>query len=454
MTTDKTAIELNRLRHENEQLRIQLSLKNAYIRDKLNELLDVMGTKSLREEELNDDMLLYMDPLGIIFKSLRHFLANLKETNAQLHLLNEETAAIFEGAEVGIMVVDSDYRVQSYNTKMKELFFQDKEESEIRKENCFHLLCKENGPPEQCVCRNVLTSAGPFRILGKKLRGHIFDVAATPLKGKDGLINDIIVVYNDITELKQSQEALDKTNARLEQRVNERTAQLQATNKELDAFAYSVSHDLRAPLRSMEGFSHALMDDYADKLDDVGKGYLKRIQAGSVKMAELINALLKLSRVSRSELTIVPVKIGEMAAGIASELQETDSDRDVEFRINAGLTTIADGALIKSVMENLLGNAWKFTSKKGKALIEFGAIDNDCQQVFFVRDNGVGFSMEYVSRLFGAFQRLHRHDEFEGTGIGLATVQRIITLHGGRIWAEGTEGTGATFYFTLGGTDQ
>jgi len=151
---------------------------------------------------------------------------------------------------------------------------------------------------------------------------------------------------------------------------------------------------------------------------------------------------------------MIPVKIGAMAAEIAKELQEADPDRDVEFRINAGLTAIADGAMIKSVMENLLGNAWKFTSKTGKALIEFSVTGDNGRQVFFVRDNGVGFNMEYVSRLFGAFQRLHRHDEFEGTGIGLATVQRIITLHGGRIWAEGAEGKGAAFYFALGGADQ
>ena len=452
--TDESAKELDRLRQENEKLRTRLSLKSAYIRNKVNELLDVMGTKPLRVEELDDDMLLDMDPLGIIFNSIRHVLANLKETNTRLHLLSEETAAIFEGADVGIMVLDSDYRIKSYNTKMKEIFFPDKAESEIISENCFHLLCQESAPPEFCVCRNVLVAKGLSRIMSKKLRNHVFDVSATPLIGKDGLIRDIVVVYNDITELTQSQDALDKTNAQLEQRVNERTAQLQATNKELDAFAYSVSHDLRAPLRSLEGFSHALMDDYADKLDDTGRGYLKRIQAGSVRMAELIDALLKLSRISRSDLTMIPVKIGAMAAEIAKELQEADPDRDVEFRIDAGLTAIADGAMIKSVMENLLGNAWKFTSKTGKALIEFSVTGDNGRQVFFVRDNGVGFNMEYVSRLFGAFQRLHRHDEFEGNGIGLATVQRIITLHGGRIWAEGAEGKGAAFYFTLGGADQ
>jgi len=452
-TTHETVTELDRLRQENEQLRTRLGLKNAYLRRKVNELLDVMGTRPLRAEELDDDMLLEMDPLGIIFNSIRHVLANLKETNAQLHLLSEETAAIFEGADVGIMVLGSDYRIKSYNTKMKELFFQDKEEAEIKGENCFHLLCLESAPPELCVCSNVLASAGVSRIMGKKLRGHIFDVAATPLKGKDGLTKDIVVVYNDITVLQQSQDALDKINAQLEQRVNERTAQLQNTNKELDAFAYSVSHDLRAPLRSLEGFSSALMEDYFDKLDDTGKNYLKRIQVNSVRMAKLIDALLKLSRVTRRELTLTPVKIGQMAAEIASELQEAEPARDVEFKINSGLVVIADGAMMKSVMENLLGNAWKFTGTTGKALIEFGVIYEEAQPVFFIRDNGVGFNMEYASKLFGAFQRLHRNDEFEGTGIGLATVQRIILLHGGRVWAEGEEGKGATFYFTLGETD-
>ena len=164
-TTNEPVTELDRLRQENEHLRTRLSLKNAYIRSKVNELLDVMGTKPLRAEELDDDMLLEMDPLGIIFNSIRHVLANLKETNAQLHLLSEETAAIFEGADVGIMVLDSDYRIQSYNTKMKELFFQDKEEAEIKGENCFHLLCLESGPPELCVCSNVLRSEGVSRIM-------------------------------------------------------------------------------------------------------------------------------------------------------------------------------------------------------------------------------------------------------------------------------------------------
>lgn len=451
--TVEHSAEIERLRQENRYLRSRLSLKNSYIRNKINELLDVMGTKPLREEELDDDMLLEMDPLGIIFNSIRYVLANLKETNARLHLLNEETAAIFEAADVGIMVVGSDYMIKSCNNKMKELFFPDREERSIMGEHCFNLLCHENAPPKKCVCRNVMHSEGFSRIMGKKLHGHVFDVAATPIKGVDGEIKDIVVVYNDITLMQQAQEALNQSNAELEQRVNERTAQLQASNKELDSFAYSVSHDLRAPLRSIEGFSHALLDDYADRLDDTGKDYLQRIQSGSIRMSKLIDALLKLSRITRRELSPAPVNIGQMAAEIAADLQQSDPDRNVEFRINKGLTAIGDAAMIRSVLANLIGNAWKFTAKRERAVIEFDAEAGGANHVYFVRDNGAGFSMEYKNRLFGAFQRLHRTDEFEGTGIGLATVQRIILLHSGTIWAEAEEGKGAAFYFTLGDAD-
>jgi light-regulated signal transduction histidine kinase (bacteriophytochrome) len=195
------------------------------------------------------------------------------------------------------------------------------------------------------------------------------------------------------------------------------------------------------------------MDDYSDKLDDTGKDFIQRIQRGCVRMGKLIDALLKLSRITRSELNRTPVRIGLIAQQIADELQRTTPGREVEFRIDTGVLAVADPAMIRSVMENLLRNAWKFTARTEKAIIQFGAIKNDGNFTYFVKDNGAGFSMEYKNRLFGAFQRLHRNDEFEGTGIGLATVQRIILLHGGMIWGEGEEGKGATFNFTLGGTE-
>jgi signal transduction histidine kinase len=265
-------------------------------------------------------------------------------------------------------------------------------------------------------------------------------------------VTELVKTFKSLSERrKEAENELSCLNAQLEQRVNERTAQLKASNKELDAFSYSVAHDLRAPLRAVEGFSHVLIEDCSDKLDDSGKDYLRRIQNACVRMGKLIDALLKLSRITRSELKPSHVMIGAMAKEIAGELQRSDPDRDVELRINTELTAVADSTMIRSVMENLLGNAWKFTRHTEKAVIEFDADKGNAHQVYFVKDNGAGFSMEYKNKLFGAFQRLHRNDEFEGTGIGLATVQRVIMLHGGRVWAEGEEGNGAAFYFTLEG---
>ena len=286
-----------------------------------------------------------------------------------------------------------------------------------------------------------------------KTYGEVND-STISLENTSSEVSELIASFKHLTAMRKEAEAgLSALNSQLEQRVNERTAQLKAMNKELDAFSYSVSHDLRTPLRAVEGFSHALLEDYSDRLDDSGQDYLRRIQGGCVRMGKLIDALLKLSRITRSELKPTPVNIGHMAGEIASELQLSEPGRNVEFRIDTKLTAIADPVLIRSVIENLMGNAWKFTRHIEQAIIEFNSDNGDPDRVYFVKDNGAGFSMEYKSKLFGAFQRLHRDEDFEGTGIGLATVQRILRLHGGRIWAEGKEGKGAIFYFTLGGTD-
>jgi len=243
--------------------------------------------------------------------------------------------------------------------------------------------------------------------------------------------------------------------AHLEQRVAERTAQLAAVNDELEAFAYSVSHDLRAPLRSVDGFAQALLEEYVGKLDAAGQDYLRRVRAASQHMGQLIDDLLNLSRLTRSELRMARVDLSRLARGVASELQTREPERRVDFQIADGVFVQGDRRLLRVALENLLGNAWKFTSGRPQARIEFGAKRDGEEPVYFVRDNGAGFDMAYADKLFGAFQRLHGVHEFEGTGIGLATVQRIIHRHGGRVWAEGTVGQGATLYFTLnvGGRD-
>ncbi len=234
----------------------------------------------------------------------------------------------------------------------------------------------------------------------------------------------------------------------------ERSSQdLEDANRELEAFSYSVSHDLRAPLRSIDGFSQILLEDYAEELDEEGKHYLARVRAASQRMGRLIDDLLGLSRVTRSALNRRRVDLSALAEEVAGELREANPERSVAFSAQKGLEVWGDTRLLRVALENLIGNAWKFTSKKSEAKIEFGLDEGLSRRgrvpVYYVRDNGAGFEMSYADKLFGAFQRLHGASEFEGTGIGLATAQRVVRRHGGRIWAEGEVGRGATFYFTL-----
>jgi signal transduction histidine kinase len=256
-------------------------------------------------------------------------------------------------------------------------------------------------------------------------------------------IGDLGRSFNEMTE------NLITARTSLEQKVRERTVQLEDLNKELEAFIYSVSHDLRAPLRSINGFSQAILEDYKERLDEQGRDYLNRIRAASQRMGQLIDDMLRLSRVTRVEMIIEKVNISEVAQVVAHELQKTEPERRVEFIIQKGISLKGDVNLLKIVLENLLDNAWKFTGKNPETRIEFGSMQRDGESVYFVRDNGAGFDMAYADKLFVPFQRLHSIAEFPGTGIGLAIVQRIVRRHGGNIWAEAEVGKGATFYFTI-----
>lgn len=239
--------------------------------------------------------------------------------------------------------------------------------------------------------------------------------------------------------------------ADLEKRVEERTHDLETANQELEAFSYSVSHDLRAPLRTIDGFSLALYEDFGNKLDDEGRDYIHRVRNGVQRMGQLIDALLQLSRVTRTDLVRETTDLAELARSVAADLKASDPDRNVRFEIpGTPVLAQADPRLLRVALENLLGNAFKFTAKTPNAVIRFGSYPGEGVNVYFVRDNGAGFDMQYVDRLFTAFQRLHGDRDFKGSGIGLATTLRIVRRHQGRIWAEGKEDQGATFYFTLG----
>ena len=263
---------------------------------------------------------------------------------------------------------------------------------------------------------------------------------AQELAGRAAIAIDNARLYQQAQEL----------NEMLESRVKQRTDQLEAANRELEAFSYSVSHDLRAPLRGIDGFSQALEEDYAQELNGTAKRYLERIRAGTQRMGRLIDDLLNLSRLSRTEVRTQAVDLASVAEMIAEELKSRQPDRRVTFTVAKGMVAKGDERLLGIVLQNLLENAWKFTAKCDQACIEVGLYQaEEAPHAYFVKDNGAGFDMAYADKLFGAFQRLHSPSEFEGTGIGLATVQRIILRHGGRVWAESEVGRGATFYFTL-----
>ncbi len=251
-------------------------------------------------------------------------------------------------------------------------------------------------------------------------------------------------------KVEEKTKTIMEINSQLEERVQQRTRELEAANKELEAFAHSVSHDLRAPLRAIDGFSQAIVEDYSDIFDDTAKLYFDRIRNATMQMASLIDDLLELSRITRSDFSTSSVDLAVLANDTIRLLHMTEPERPYTFICPASINVRADLGLMSIALNNLLGNAWKYTAKTDRAMIEFGFMEQNGKPVYFIKDNGVGFDNKYVDTLFQPFQRLHPRSEFEGTGVGLATVVRVIQRHNGEIWGEGEEGKGASFFFTLG----
>jgi signal transduction histidine kinase len=288
----------------------------------------------------------------------------------------------------------------------------------------------------------IMTGEGTIATAVEAMRAGAFDYILKPFK-----LSAILPVLSramTVRSVRLENEALSRC-------VRERTDELEEANRELEAFSYSVSHDLRAPLRSIDGFSRILLEEYSDALDPKGRDYLARLQKSAQRMAELIADLLSLSRVSRSELRRASVDLSRLARSIADDLQQADAGRGALFEIADGLAADADPRLVRVLLDNLLANAWKFTSRIPQARIEVGRAHNDGETIYFVRDNGAGFELARASKLFAPFQRLHTDAEFPGTGIGLSIARRIVERHGGRLWAEAEPDRGATFFFTLSG---
>jgi PAS domain S-box-containing protein len=386
---------------------------------------------------------------GILVSSAIRDVTQRKLAEEKMSQSEERFRLLVQGVkDYAILMLDPDGRVASWNEGAQRINGYTAEE--IIGQHFSRFFTPEdiaaNGPSREL---EIARLDGRFENEGWRVRkdGSRFwtDVIITAVNGPRGELRGFSKVTRDVTQSKKIAEEV----AALNESARLHAVQLEVVNKELEAFSYSVSHDLRAPLRSIDGFSLALLEDYSDKLDETGNSHLRRIRAATQRMAQLIDDLLKLAFVTRSEMRIEPVNLSALATEILAELHKSEPLRQAECVVHERIVAHGDPRLLRLVMENLIGNAWKFTGKKQRAKIEFSVEQRDGEAVYEVRDNGAGFDLKYAEKLFGAFQRLHATTDFPGTGVGLATVQRIVHRHRGKVAATGAEGEGATFSFTL-----
>ena len=370
---------------------------------------------------------------------------------AEKALRDRETRfrALLEAAPDAIVIADTQGRIELVNAQTERIFGYARDRLigqpiEILVPD--RLRDRHVGHRENYIAGPRVRAMGEgLELRGRRADGSEFPVAISlsPVETSNGAL--VIAAIRDVTE----RDRIERKIQALNQRLTRDNAELAAVNLELEAFSYSVSHDLRAPLRAIDGFSQALLEDCSGTLDDTGRDYLDRVRRSAQRMGLLIDDLIKLSRVTRADTHMQDVDLSALAERIAQDLEATEPERLVDFSIQPALVAHGDARLLQIVLENLLGNAWKFTSGRTPSRIEVGRSRQDGEEAFFVRDNGAGFNMAYVDKLFRAFQRLHDAADFAGTGIGLATAQRVIHKHGGRIWATGEIDKGATFYFRI-----
>lgn len=379
-------------------------------------------------------------------------ITNRKEIEVALRKSEERYRSLIETTNDWIWEIDDNFRFTYSSLKVQTILGY--ERTNVIGQSIFDLIAANKRKAVQDEFSELALHQEAF--VGKEFSFEnadgdvtIFETSGIPLFDNSGIFLGYRGIAKDITERKKTELQIARMNDELENTVVERTKMLRIANKELEAFSYSVSHDLRAPLRSIDGFSQALIEDYGNELDEIAQNYLSRVRSAAQKMSTLIDDMIKLAKVSRTELAKKTISLTEIAESIAEMLREQDPDRTARFHIEENLVVTGDKNLMKVALQNLMGNAWKFTSKAEETIIEVGKTTIKGETVYFVRDNGAGFDMNYAKKLFTPFQRLHKESDFPGTGIGLSTVQRIIHRHLGKIWAEGDVGKGAVFYFSM-----